>query len=362
MKRHIVLVVIGVLGVVLVPSASAQTVAQTVGVVMDWNQVALFFDADADTVLGTVTIPGGAVGDCAITADGSLGYATNFLSELWVLDIPASALAAGTNPIPMTTRGEDVSITADGKYAVVCGGVGAPSNPLSVVDIAARAEINTFTVGQNCTSVDACADGSLLVTSSSVFDVRRLIIGAAGNVVDTGDALDIAGSEVNNVTCAPSAMSGIVVVRTPAQIRSFTIPGLAVVDTRGLSGGFGISVVINVAGSAVYVRSNDYIDAFTYNEVTGALGAVPLWTASIAGTQPFYGMDQMALHPNQTKLYVSQPGALNIYDPGTGGLLGSIPVSSNSLTGVCFRPGTPPTVPTSHNTWGNVKSIYAGEK
>ena len=48
-------------------------------------------------------------------------------------------------------------------------------------------------------------------------------------------------------------------------------------------------------------------------------------------------MDQMALHPNGTKLYVSQPGALKVFNASTGARLTSLTASGIvAPTGVCF--------------------------
>jgi DNA-binding beta-propeller fold protein YncE len=107
---------------------------------------------------------------------------------------------------------------------------------------------------------------------------------------------------------------------------------------RQLTGSFGISGLVNPAGDRVYVRSNGGdIDVFDYNSTTGALGAAPLFSIPIADTPTFFGMDQMAITPDGTKLYVSQPSALVVYDASTGDLLTSIEHADIvTPTGVCF--------------------------
>jgi Ca2+-binding RTX toxin-like protein len=76
----------------------------------------------------------------------------------------------------------------------------------------------------------------------------------------------------------------------------------------------------------VFIRSNDpgSIDVFDFNSATGALGAGPLLTFTVASVSPFFGIDLIALHPNGGKLFVSEPGTVNVYDPSTGALLDSI--------------------------------------
>lgn len=311
--------------------------ARGIGMVADdaTNSVTVF-DGDTDGVLAAIPIGAGTFGDCSVTADLTLGFVTDFQNRLWVIDLAASPprLASGTNPIFFFNSGEDTSMTPDGKYVVVCDG--ASVQPVSVIDIATRAQVETFNLGSDCTSVDVCSDGSVLVASDGSGEVRRLVIDGAGNLTDTGEVLSVSGP--NNVFCSPGAQSGIVITRSADQIRSFTIPGLAAKDVRSLSGNFGISGMVHPAGNRVFTRDNGgAVDVFDFDPSTGALGAAPRLTIPIVNTPTFYGMDQMALHPDGTKLYVSQPGALNVYDASAGGLLTQIKDPSISTpTGVCF--------------------------
>ena len=174
----------------------------------------------------------------------------------------------------------------------------------------------------------------MLVTSWNFDNVRRLLIDSTGNLTDTGETLAV--TDPMNVYCATDVKSGYV-VRLSGSITSFGIPGLEAVDTHSLAGG-GISGLIDPAGDRVYVRRSGFVDAFGFDSVTGALSPVPSLTIpTTGGLSSFFGMDQMALHPNGIKLYVSQSGALNVYDATTGALLTSI-TDQNIVapTGVCF--------------------------
>lgn len=306
-------------------SLAAPARAVTRGMVADsaTNSVTVF-DADTGAVFGSVVIPAsGFVGDCSITADQTRGFVTDFENRVWVIDLTTTppSLAPGPNPIFISNPGEDTSISPDKKFLAVCDGVGS-STSVSVVDIATQTEIATFDLGTDCNSVDVCSDGSVLVTSFQTGNVRRLTIGPTGALTDTGEVLSSGGSP-NNVLCAPGGHSGVVITRELPHVRSFAIPGLTLVNDRPLSGDFGISGQINPAGNRIFARSNfgladGFVDVFDYNSVTGVFGATPLFSIPIATTPTFFGMDQIALHSNGTRLYVSQPGAVNVYDAGTG--------------------------------------------
>jgi DNA-binding beta-propeller fold protein YncE len=302
--------------------------AKTLGMVADdATDSVIVFDADTHAILGTVPIPAPrsriccVIGEVIITPDQTRGFVTSAGAgdqHVFVIDLTTSppSLTGGTNPIPVSNRAMDLSISPDGKFLVVSdnGNFG----PISVIDIAAQAEISTFPSDPDTSSVEVCSDGSVLATSSFSANVRRLILSATGTLTDTGEVLSV--SDPMNVYCAPGAQSGVVIQFET--ITSFTIPGLSEVDTRMLSrSNTGISGAINPSGNRVFARSNDpgSVDVFEFNSATGALGASPLLTFSVAEAG-FLGIDQIALHPNGTKLFVSEPNVLNVYDPNMGAL------------------------------------------
>jgi cysteine-rich repeat protein len=321
------------------------TCTQRIGAVVDNSSgTVTTFDADNDTILGSLTL--GAInteGDVVITPDRTRAFVTDFNSELYAIDITTvpPSLAGGTNPIPISNFGEDIALSADGKFLVTCDG--AIPEPVSVVDIASQTEVHTLTLsgGEACNTVDTCMDGSVLVGSYIDGDVRRLTISGTGVLTDTGDSLtDTDGP--NNVYCSPTSASGIVVNSDGVNIQSFKIPGLTAGDTRALSsGGAGNSGVIDAPRSRVLVRSNvgtDVVDVFSFNPTTDALGATPSLSIPITTAgNTYFGMEQMALHPSGVKLYVSAPTSLDIYNSNTGALITSITDPGFSqLTGVAI--------------------------
>jgi hypothetical protein len=316
--------------------------ARTLGMVADNDTDSVtVFDANTHAILGTVFIPPlpstfTFIGDVLITPDLKWGFVTNVAHNVFVIDLTTSppSLAGGTNPIPISNFGEDLSISPDGKFLVVSDNGFLPL--ISVIDIAAQAEISTFFTGADTgnLSVDVCSDSSVLFTLSDL-TTRRLTLSSTGTLTDTGEALSLDAISIN-VYCAPGAASGVVV--GAGVTSSFTIPGLSEVDTR-LPGKDVFTGAINPAGNRVFMRSNlpGTVDIFEFNSATGALGASPLLTFPVADAVLFPGdnsripgIDQIALHPNGSKLFVSEisfgppPSAVNVYDPSTGALLASI--------------------------------------
>jgi hypothetical protein len=307
---------------------------------------ATVFNADTNTILGTVQGLGfpGLPGDCSITADGTKGFFTPFNSSVTVVDLTTTVptLAGTPNPIPIASPGFDTALSPDGKFLVV--GDGGSFAPLSVIDVATQTQVSTFDLGDDSASLDVCSDGSVLVTSFFSNRVRRLRLSASGVLTDTGESLFANGPV--NVYCSPAATSGIVVELFGDTATSFKIPGLTPVSTRNV-GFFGLSGAINHAGDRAYVRNFDgIVNGFSFDQTTGILGAAPLFQAAVAFPFGILGVDDLAVHPSDASLYVSEPGRLRILDATTGVTTGSI--TGGSLvqpTGVCFGavlPNEPP--------------------
>jgi hypothetical protein len=300
------------------------------------------FDTFTEAVVGSVFIgfTGSAMGDCAISKDGTRGFVTDFGFQVWAIDLTTTppSLAGGNNPILISNFGEDLALSPDGNFLVVSDG--AASQPLSVIDIATQTEVSSFFLGHDCNSVDVGDDGSVLVSSWSFGLVRRLVLDGAGNLSDTGEAF-FAGDPMN-VYCAPGSRSGVVVTAFTDQVRSFTIPGLVPVDTRSLAGFHGISAVFSPSGDRLFTRDNgSFVEAFNFDPTSGAIGASSIFAAPIQSTPTFFGMDQMASNLQGTKLYVPQFSTLNVYDAASGALLSILSDSSLSqATGIAIGGGS----------------------
>ncbi len=358
---------IAVVAVVVVGLIGERSAAQTLGIIADdASNRAVVFNADTDTITGSVLLPGAnLVGDCSINNSQTLGFVTDFASHLFVINLVPPALAPGTNPVPISNFGEDVDLTADQNFAVVCDG--SAVQPVSSVNIATRTQVSTLATGSpDCNSVDVATNGSVLVTSSSSGNLRRLLIDGAGTLTNTGEVAAI-GAEPNNVVVAPGNASGVVINRSGGTFRSFTIPGLAFVDTRTISGAgpFGLAGVFNAAGDRLFVRGNNgaggTVDVYAYTPATGAVGAVPLFSIAVGTTPTFFGMDQLALHPSGGKVYVSWAGGVRVYSAATGALLTTIAsVDTAGPTGVCFAAvaGAPSCVP--HRVHGHLNTSPTG--
>src|SRR5262249_45673216 len=143
------------------------------------------------------------------TSNQSLAFASRS-DGIWVVDLKLSppALAAGLNPIPAPTGMpfvEDLSLTRDDRFLVATDG--SLASPIAFIDTATRGVVATTNVLPDHNSIEVCDNGSVLVTSNTTNVVRRLTIGAAGAITDTGQTLSVTGKPTNTACASGSAVA-----------------------------------------------------------------------------------------------------------------------------------------------------------
>jgi hypothetical protein len=165
-------------------------------------------------------------------------------------------------------------------------------------------------------------------------NVRRLRLSESGVLTDTGESL-LVPRFPTNASCSPEAKTGIAMLRDGSVI-SFKIPGLTPVSTRVL-GPRVFSGAINHVGNRAYFRTTTTVSSFAFNQRQGIFSAVPLFQVPVAPVSVPVGVDQLAVHPSDASIYVSEPGGVRILDARTGATSGSITSASLSeSTGVCL--------------------------
>lgn len=329
-----------ILTAVLSLLSSTSATAVSLGMVADnaVDRIAIF-DADTDVVTSNFApVPGDAVGDCAVSSDERLGFTTNSSSEIFIIDLKAGQSAASTRSgVSISNLGVDMSLSPDNAYLVLAGG-GALAQPLSVIDTRQRAEISTTSPFTDHTSVEFCDDGTLLITTThgELFSAKPdnalydASLGADGQVSLMGSRIS-SGAQPNNSACAPGSRAGVMLDRSGG-LTSFTLPGLELADFEAMHAEYGVAAVFNRAGTRLYVRTSNTVEAYAFDPLTGEMQRD--WTRKMPPSSTYYGMDQIAMHPQGGKLYVDGGDAMLILDPGSGIEAGSI--STGDATGICF--------------------------
>jgi len=98
------------------------------------------------------------------------------------------------------------------------------------------------------------------------------------------------------------------------------------------------SGVFGLLDQALYLRTNSRLEAWAYDPASGTLSSDPLYSRSVDGAVVYYGMEQIALHPDGHALYLGQNGRIDVIDPATGTTTASIADPAiNRPSGICLQ-------------------------
>ncbi len=397
--------------------------AQTIGMVIDGfvdssgnptQSGVHVFDADTREVLASFPTTADT-GDCSISADGSTGYFTrtnglnSTFNEVQIVDLTIPMLGPVIE-VP-TAPAQDTALSADGGFLVICDRAGT-AKPITVVDTAAGppAIASTFQPTDlsgvtSCTAVAVCDNNDVLITTAGAIpDVQRLRLDEFGTLHEYGPDryTGLLGSDVpQDVLCGPGGTTAVVVLQNffAPEVLSFTTNPLTLADSRALLDRgiapdvppgpalVGGASAMNAAGDRVYVRSwlNWFVDPsscsapLTGDPTVEACGLIQVHSFSAASglfgdlapdedvigpirieTQGF-GIDSIAVHPDGTRLFVSEHAgfdpltfrptdalaSVNVYNTADGSLIGPLSdiadgatpsTAIEAPTGICFGP------------------------
>jgi hypothetical protein len=337
-------------------------IAGNIGVIADRSENITVFDADELEILATIPVDELPIFDSfpfdvLILPDQSLAFVTenkDFAEGIYVIDLEADPPALD-GFISVSSAPTDLTLSADGNYLLTAGAfAGPPPDPtfgVSVVSIEDREEVDTW-IGDDdfhISSVEACADGSVLVVereTSSSSSIIRLEIDEDGILSETDDD-PLTNDDAPDVNALESTSGsddnpvfGIYCSRRANQeIGTFEVDGMTLVDTAEPTGPFCIDMVLSKSNTWLYVRSKEetlpgpagagdaYIDAFELDPETGEIGELKFTIELDRKPGTAFGAEQMALNGSGTKLYVSGlgfGGGIRIYHAKTGRLLDTL--------------------------------------
>ncbi len=346
LKVTTVLLWVSLLALVLLTSGTG--FAASLGMVMDNKSFELrVFNADTDVVVTSLkTTTSQLSGDCALSADESVGFSSHADNHISVYDLamPVATAEVDTTSIEISNAGVDMSLSPDGSL-LVSAGAGIVYEPLSIIDTVTKTEVAVAAPFLNHTSAEFCDDGTLLVTTTygdsfakpfdnAIYDARLNLVGE----LQLGGNRLSSGAQPNNGSCAPGSRAGVLLDRE-AGLTSFTLPGLEQADFAKLRGKTAVAAVFNYVGDRLYVRTTETVEAFDFNPLNGAMRRD--WVRTVAYSSEYFGIDQIALHPDTGKLYVDGGQEMLILDTETG--IQNASINGGDTTGICFANRAPRT-------------------
>lgn len=288
------------------------------------------FDPNTSATQGNVNVSSRGGRDVYALAIGPLGnqaYVSDRSGTIRRVTLSGSAPSlAGAAITPSNTASDLASVENNFLMLIAIGtdpAFAGSEGIMSTINLADGSELDTFDFGDTIPySVDVCDDSeTVLVGTAAPQAVHKFTVNNRGELSRTGSTFS-ARHPVANVYCAPGSQTGIAVSSVGATMQSFDVGSMGGIDTRNLAGQsatpvgsqpIGLSGVFAPSGNRFFVRSergdfggNGFVEAFSVDATTGALGASALQQTSVAPlASASRGTDEIAISADGNRLYVT---------------------------------------------------------
>lgn len=301
-----------------------------------------------------------------IVADGA-GHLLTQLVDFNLTGPTAPPAAVDVLTLPVSNSAASLSLSCDGKFAVVCGD---GATPVSVLDLQTGMELSPLTLANSVTSVVCLDDGVTVLAvqndvDNGVTGIRRLSLSPTGVLSDTGEFLNLPGAYA--VVGVPGTGFGIALNRSPMtdQATAFTIAGMTANNAVPLAGENADSLAFACGGTELIVRSiimgapiesRDIIEIFGFDANTGLFPtdmemlvapARLSFNVAAAGASSTPGGSLVNVTPDGGLIAAGEGAAVRFYSSADGSFVREFAPGSLSAGDLTFLPCCAQTLPDS---------------
>ncbi|HWP96464.1 MAG TPA: hypothetical protein VN426_06410 [Syntrophomonadaceae bacterium] len=284
------------------------------------NRRISIFDTETLGVIQHIPVAADVI-DIALTSDGRRAVATSFGSKtMFEIDLrkePAQIVASATAP----TNLEDVQLTPDDRFALSVDG-SASNNNLVSYSLKKNVFVSTLPTSAQAVAISPTGNGLVLTAEYDANKVRRFIIQRNGTLTDTGQEIP-AGNNPININFSPDGNFAFVSgTSNTVTVLSTIIPDqISLIST--VTASFNPqSMAVSSDGTHLFVLGLTNVDIFAFDPVAGSLVLERSFAHNL-GITSYYGVDQIALDPSETRLFISASGQVAVFST-SGTKLGTV--------------------------------------
>ncbi|WP_027088035.1 YncE family protein [Cohnella panacarvi] len=279
-----------------------------------------FVDADTLAVAYQLGIDGDLI-DVTVSSDYRTAVATAYepgrLFEIDLTQDPPSVVHQYASQTPL----EDVSITADNRYAISVDGL--QQAPQDMISYRLGADTAQLTASDaQAVAASPVSSDIILASRAPQGRVRRYSIDAGGALTDTGQEVT-AGEFPVNLAYTPDGQFAFAADRQSNQIIVLATGQYLGETSRIASADEPQTIIVSADGDKVYVLSSQEVGIYAFDPVAQELTKTGTFLHHLA-IPSYFGVDQMTLDANETKLFVAGSNQLEAFDL-QGNPLGIVP-------------------------------------
>lgn len=280
-------------------------------VVESSNRRISLFDTDTQEVLQQLPIDADIL-DVAINSDCTRAFVTSFGSmTMFQIDLcamPARVIGSAVS----ATLLEDVALTPDGKYALSVDGSGSNQ---AIVSYSARQNAFVSSLPTSAQAVAVSPRSRELVLTAEYFNnrVHRFVIQPNGTLEDSGQTFPTGAGPINLIF-SPSGEFAFVAANNDNSISvlSTLIPQNVVLLGSAPSSAGPQSLAVTRDGRHVFALTAANVDIYAFDPVAGSLTLERSFAHGLS-INSYFGVDQIALDAQETKLFISGNGQVAVF-------------------------------------------------
>lgn len=276
------------------------------------NRRISIFDTDTLQVLQQIPLDADVI-DVAITSDCRRAVVTSFTSKtMFQIDLrarPARVIGSAVS----STFLEDVALTPDNRFALSVDGSSAVTQ--NIISYSLRQNAIGSALPANAQAVAVSPVTGELVLTAEYFNgvVHRFTINAEGTLVDTGQSFP-AGTNPNNIVFSPDGRFAFVAdFNGGISVLSTQIPDRVTLISTAPTSGDPQSMAVTRDGRHLFALGPANVDIFSFDAVAGSLTPERSFAHGLSVVAPIFGVDQIALDPDEARLFISAVGQVAVF-------------------------------------------------
>ena len=274
------------------------------------NSRVSIFDIDTLQVLQQIPLNADPI-DTAITRDCSRAVVSTFVSQTM---FQLGLCGRSARVIGSANAGsylEDVALTPDDRFALSVDGSASDQDIVSY-SLRDNAVVSALPANAQAVAVSPKGNGLVLTAVNRAGTVHRYTIDRFGMLTDTGEEITVAEEPINinfsrdgNFAFVSSYFPGSV------SVLSTVLPDqISLIST--LSGTSAQSMAITKDGRHLFALGSDVVSIYAFDPVSGYLSFQRSFPHGLT-ISSFFGVDQIALDPSETRLFISAEGEVAVF-------------------------------------------------
>lgn len=237
--------------------------------------------------------------------------------QLDLSEIPARIVGSAVAPTTLL----DIAITPDEQFALSVDGAGNDRNIISY-SLRKNAIVSSLPTNAQSVAISPLTRELVLTTVYNRNAVRRFTIDCRGLLSDTGEETPAGPFPGNSVFTTDGQFNFVADYENGISVLSTLIPDHVTLLGAAASSGQPQSMAVTGDGRHLFVLGPQFVDIYAFDAVAGNLALLRSFAHGLQ-ISSFFGVDQIALDPSETRLFISAVGQVAVFT--TYGLpLGSV--------------------------------------